>query len=140
MEVQASRILPNGSTSGPTFLAASLNRALAHLHAMDFAGVLTICNSTFPLVREPDLRRTPDRGTARPITQIWLILKGTAETALGHYESALEHLLAARGDMDRPPVVFAWFLRMRLESALTELWLAKCDQAQARRRQKGFFR
>jgi tetratricopeptide (TPR) repeat protein len=111
---------------------ASLNRALVHLYAMDFAGVLAICNSTFPLVREPELRSTPDGGTPRPITRICLILTGTGETALGNYERALEHLLAARANMDRPPVVFAWYWRMSLESALTELWLAKGDLAQAR--------
>jgi hypothetical protein len=50
---------------------------------------------------------------------------------LGNYESALEHLLAAQTIMDRSAVVFAWVLRMPLESALIELWLAKGDLAQA---------
>jgi tetratricopeptide (TPR) repeat protein len=109
-----------------------LNRAWVHLHAMDFAGVLAICNSTLPLVRDPDLRPTPECRTPRPVIRICLILTGTAETALGHYESALEHLLAARADMDPPRIVFDWFWRMPLESALTELWLAKGDLAQAR--------
>jgi hypothetical protein len=61
-----------------------------------------------------------------------LFLTGSAETALGNYEIALEHLLAARGIMDRSAVIFVWIWRMPLESALTELWLAKGDPAQAR--------
>jgi hypothetical protein len=56
-----------------------------------------------------------------------LSLRGSAETALGNYESALEHLLAARAIMDRSAVEFAWVWRMPLESALTELWHAKGD-------------
>ena len=57
---------------------------------------------------------------------------GSAETALGDYESASEHLLAARADMDRPGPTCTWYWRMPLENALTELWLAKGDLAQAR--------
>jgi hypothetical protein len=34
--------------------------------------------------------------------------------------------------MDRSAIIFTWFWRMRLESAFTELWLAKGDLAQAR--------
>jgi tetratricopeptide (TPR) repeat protein len=109
-----------------------LNRAWLHLHAMDFDGALAICNSTLPLVRYPELRPTPDFPIPRPVIRICLILTGTAETALGNYESALEHLLLARADMDPPRIIFDWYWRMPLESALTELWLAKGDLAQAR--------
>jgi tetratricopeptide (TPR) repeat protein len=109
-----------------------LHRAWVHLYAMDFAGALAICNSTLPLVGDPELRLAPPFLTGRPITRICLILAGTAETALGNYESALDHLIATRADMDAPPLVFAWYWRMPLESALTELWLAKGDLAQAR--------
>jgi tetratricopeptide (TPR) repeat protein len=110
-----------------------LHRAYVHLHAMDFAGVLAICDSVLPLVRDPDLRPAPDHPT--PIQSVFrnrLVLAGSAETALGNFESALEHLLAARADMDRSAIIFTWFWRMRLESAFTELWLAKGDLAQAR--------
>jgi tetratricopeptide (TPR) repeat protein len=117
-----------------------LNRAWVHLHAMDFAGALAICNSTLPLVRDPELRPTPDSRTPFPVIRICLILTGTAETALGNYESALEHLLLARADMDPLPIVFAWYWRMPLESALTELWLAKGDLAQARPQAERFLK
>jgi tetratricopeptide (TPR) repeat protein len=111
---------------------ANLNRAWVHLHAMDFAGVLAICNSTLPLVRDPELRLPAECPTPRPVMRLCLFLRGKAETALGNYESALEHLLVARADMDRSATMLAWYHRMQLESALTELWLAKDDLKQAR--------
>jgi len=109
-----------------------LHRACVHLSAMDFAGVLAICDSVLPLVRDPEPRPAPDHPTPIPSAlRNRLILTGSAETALGIYESALEHLLAAQTEMDRQAAIFDWFWRMRLESALTELWLAKGDLAQA---------
>lgn len=104
-----------------------------HLHAMDFAGVLAICDSALPLVRDSELRHAPDHPTPIPSTfRIRLILTGWAQMALGDYESALEHLLAARADMDRLAALFDWYWRIHLESALTDLWLAKGDLARAR--------
>src|SRR5258708_31970022 len=69
-----------------------------------------------------------------------LCLTGAAETALGNYESAFEHLLAARAIMDRSACIFVWIRRMPLESALTELWLAKGDLAQARPQAERFLK
>jgi len=40
--------------------------------------------------------------------------------------------------MDRQAAVFDWYWRMPLESALTELWLAKGDLAQARPQAESF--
>ena len=116
-----------------------LHRAWIHLHAMDFAGVLAICDSALPLVRDPELRPASDLPIPIPSAfRNRLVLAGTAETALGNYESALEHLLAARADVHRPAIIFNWFWRMRLESALTELWLAKGDLAEARTQAETF--
>jgi tetratricopeptide (TPR) repeat protein len=118
-----------------------LNRAWLHLQAMDFAGVLAICDSVLPLVRDPALRPAPEHPTPIPTAfRNRLILTGSAETALGNYESALEHLLAARADMDRLAIICNWFWRIRLESALTELWLAKGDLAQARTHAESFLK
>ena len=110
-----------------------LHRAWVSLHAMDFAGVLAICNYTLPLIRHPAPHPAPDYPTPYPaVLLMCLLLTGSAETALGNYASALEHLLAARALLDRSTVIFVWIWRMPLESALTELWLAKGDLAQAR--------
>jgi hypothetical protein len=58
-----------------------------------------------------------------------LFLAGSAATGLGNYESALEHLSAARAEMERAQVVWDWWWRMPIEAALTELWLVKGDLA-----------
>jgi tetratricopeptide (TPR) repeat protein len=107
--------------------------AWLHLHAMDFAGVMALCNSAVPPVEDPELRTAPDYPAPYRFG-LWkrLFLMGSAETALGDYKSALEHLLVARADMDRPGPTCTWYWRMPLEHALTELWLAKGDLAQAR--------
>ena len=107
--------------------------AWVHLQAMDFAGVLALCNSALLLVKDPELRPGPDYPAPYRFG-LWkrLFLMGAAETALGDYESAREHLLAARADMDRPGPTCTWYWRMPLEHAITELWLAKGDLAQAR--------
>ncbi len=77
--------------------------AWIHLQAMDFSGVLALCSSALPLAGDPEPGTAPDY-TAPYRFGLWkrLFLMGAAETALGNYESALEHLLAARADMDRP--------------------------------------
>jgi len=69
-----------------------------------------------------------------------LFLTGAAETALGNHEIGLERLLAGRAIMDRSAVIFTWIWRMPLESALTELWLAKGDLAQARPQAERFLK
>jgi len=99
--------------------AMRLYQAWLHLHAMDFAGALAICDSAladYPSPRPHNIRTC-------------LFLKGSAETALGNYERTSEYLLMAQAGMDRPAVIFDWYCRLRLESALTELWLAKGDLA-----------
>jgi tetratricopeptide (TPR) repeat protein len=111
--------------------------AWVHLQAMDFTGVLTLCNSArnsaLPLAGDPESGPAADYPAPYRFG-LWkrLFLMGSAETALGDYESALEHLLAARADMERPGPTCTWYWRMPLENALTELWLAKGDLAQAR--------
>ena len=116
-----------------------LYRAWLHLHAMDFAGVLAICDAALPLVRDPELRPAPDYPTPRPHSvRMCMFLKGSAEIALGNHERACEYLLLARAGMDRPAIIFDWNWRLRLESALTELWLAKGDLAQGRPQAESF--
>jgi len=100
-----------------------LYRAWIHLYAMDFPGVLETCSSVLPSFDDP--ARAPWR-------RFCLALVGSAEAASGRYEAAAQHLLAARGEMDRRPVIHDWYCRMMLEGALTELWLAKGDLTRAR--------
>ncbi len=100
-----------------------LYRAWLHLHAMDFAGVLAICEAVLPMVGEPAWSAW---------RRFCLVLAGTAATALGHYECALQYLLTVKDDMERQRVIHDWYCRMLLESALTDLWLAQGDLAQAR--------
>jgi DNA-binding winged helix-turn-helix (wHTH) protein/tetratricopeptide (TPR) repeat protein len=112
--------------------AVQLYRAWVHLYAMDFPGVLAICNS-LPLVGNAEHHSAAEHPTAHTLAfRLCLFLMGSAETALGNYEIAAEHLLLAQADMDRPGVMFAWFWHMLLESALTELWLVKGDLERAR--------
>jgi tetratricopeptide (TPR) repeat protein len=60
-----------------------------------------------------------------------LILKGSAQAALGNFDVALEHLSTARNAMDQQMVIIDWYWRMQLQSGLTELWLAKGDRKRA---------
>ncbi len=103
--------------------ALRLYGAWVHLQAMDFAGVRAICESLLPFVGDRALS---------PWRRLGQVLAASADTALGDYESALEHLLTARDDMDRRMVINDWYCRMPLQSGLTELWLAKGDLPQAR--------
>jgi len=100
-----------------------LYRAWIHLHAMDFPGVLEICDSILPSLGEP---------VRRPWRRFCLALTGSAEAASGRYEAAADHLTTARIEMDGRPVIHDWYCRMLLEQALTDAWLGKGDLKQAR--------
>jgi len=111
-----------------------LNQAWVSLHAMDFSGVLAICQSTLALTRETARRSVTEPPRPHPVVVLAsLFLTGAAETALGNHEKALEDLLAARKIIDRSTLIFVWLWKLPLESAITELWLAKSDVIQARR-------
>jgi DNA-binding winged helix-turn-helix (wHTH) protein/tetratricopeptide (TPR) repeat protein len=100
-----------------------LYRAWVYLHAMDFPGVLEICNPILPSLDEPP---------RRPWRRFCLVLTGAAEAALGRYVAASTQLIAARNEMDRQPVIHDWYIRMMLGQALTDAWLAKGDLTEAR--------
>ncbi len=84
--------------NGDRYRAQTLDlyRAWIHLHAMDFPGVLEICGSVLPSLDDPA------RG---PWRRFCLALAGSAEAASGRFEASAQHLLAARGEMDRRPVI-----------------------------------
>jgi tetratricopeptide (TPR) repeat protein len=113
------------SKNGNDLWAESLRfwRAYLNIQAMDFAGARVICESA--------LRALDDAITA-PDWRAYLAVAGTAEVALGNHERGLEHLSVARREMDRQKVFNDLHTRLLVESALTELWLAKGDIVQAR--------
>ena len=107
--------------------------AWAHLHSMDFEGVLKICETSFPHPENSVV--STESGSSSPFPEearIGLILKGSAQAALGNFDLALEHLLTARNAMDQQMVIIDWYWRMQLQSGLTELLLAKKDLKLAR--------
>lgn len=106
-----------------------LYQAWLHLHAMDFAEVVAICESIVPISVLPE---------RRPWRRLALALAGSAEVALGNRRRALEHLSSARHEMDRQTVIFDWYTRMLIESALTDLWLAQGDIDRAQRHARQF--
>jgi tetratricopeptide (TPR) repeat protein len=108
---------------------SQLYRAWLYIHAMDYGGALSICETLLPLVGEP--ARTYSH-------RLCLILAGAAESGLGNHDRALERLQAASDERDRQKVVLDWYWRMQLESSLTEVWLAKGDLGQARRQAARF--
>ncbi len=99
-----------------------LYRAWIHLHAMDFPGVLEICEAILPSLGEPE---------RRPWRRFCLALTGSAEAASGRYQAAADHLTTARTEMDGRPVIHDWYCRMLLEQALTDAWLEQGDLKQA---------
>ena len=64
--------------------------------SMDSPEVLEICSSVPPSLGEP---------ARRPWRRFCLVVAGSAKAASGSCETALEHLLAARSEMDRRPVI-----------------------------------
>jgi tetratricopeptide (TPR) repeat protein len=104
-----------------------VDKAWLHLHAMDFKGVLEICQSALALLRDPALRSAPPGQLRRA-----LILSGSASAALGDHERALEDFSTAASDMDRQTEFLGWYWRMPLAAGLTELWLVKGDRVRAR--------
>ena len=97
-------------------------KAWVHLTAMDFTGVLNICQSLIPILDAPT-------STAwRRLTQTFA---GIAEMGLGSFDRALTYFLAVRDDMNRSAVTFDWYCQMLLGLGFAELWLAKGDLMRA---------
>jgi DNA-binding winged helix-turn-helix (wHTH) protein/tetratricopeptide (TPR) repeat protein len=111
--------------NGDHYRAKTMQLFLAriHLYALDFAGVLAICESVSPSVDHP--ARTIER-------RLCLALAGLADTALGSHASALERFSRAREEMDRYDVIFSWQVRMMVEHGVTDALLAKGDRRRAR--------
>jgi hypothetical protein len=112
----------------PQARANRLYRAFVRSFALDFAGVLEICEPMLTLLESPsDVR-------------FCSILTASAELNLGNHERAHALLSAAQEHMERQSVVLDWYRRILIESAFTELWLAKGDLAQARLEAESFLK
>ena len=122
-DVKASVAMMNRNGDQFRAQAVEMFDAWVRLHAMDFEAVSATCQSALRLFKDP---------VRSAYSRFCLMLKGQAETGLGNYERALEYLSAARDALDSKTVINTWFLRMHLESAITDLWLSKGDLARAR--------
>jgi DNA-binding winged helix-turn-helix (wHTH) protein len=100
-----------------------IQRSVVSVHAMDFAGVLSICESA---------ARALGDSMPRPAGRIRLAMVGAAEAGLGQHERALEHLTLGLAEMERQMVCIDWWCGLYMESALTELWIDKGALPRAR--------
>jgi hypothetical protein len=100
----------------------SLYRAWVQDFAMDYTGARDLCDALLPLVGD---------SARRPWRRFALTFAGWAEVGLHNHERALEHLLAAKQEMDSHTVINDWYIRMMVQAALTELWLASGDLRRA---------
>jgi DNA-binding winged helix-turn-helix (wHTH) protein/tetratricopeptide (TPR) repeat protein len=97
-------------------------QAWVHIQALDYRGVLAICESTLPSLGDPP---------RSPWSRLCRVLAGSAEAETGNHDRAIAYFSAVKEDMDRNTVIFDWYTKMLLESGIAELWFAKGDLAQA---------
>jgi DNA-binding winged helix-turn-helix (wHTH) protein len=126
---EALRVIKTGVASatknGDYFRSQTLliYQAWVHLQALDFSGVLAICESVLSSLEGS--ARSPWRRLCRALT-------AAAEVATGSYKPAMENLAAVTEEMAQQTVIHDWYSDMLLQSAITELWLAKGDLRRAR--------
>ena len=134
---EALRVINAGVTmatkNGDYYRAQTLliYQAWVHLEALDFNGVLAICESALPSLE--DVARSPWRRLCR-------VLAASAEVAIGNYSRAMENLFAVREEMARHTVIHDWYCGLLLQSCFTELWLAQGDMSKARTESDRFLR
>ncbi|HMD50571.1 MAG TPA: hypothetical protein VKG79_15780 [Bryobacteraceae bacterium] len=97
-----------------------IHTGFIHLFAVDFSGVLAICESILPYVFTPSGIRSCH------------ILMGCAAAALGKHDRAFEHLMKVKEEMERNPMMDDWYQRIPLQSGFLEVRLAKGELSQAR--------
>ena len=119
--------------NGNDYIALWLRVHLAflHLHALDFRGVLRICEPALALLRDPVHRAAGGSPIGFPrMLRNMLICSGSASGALGDYARAVEDFSAASSAMDQQMLLYQYW-QMPLMAGLTELWLANGDRARA---------
>ncbi len=113
-------------------LSSALGRivlAMIHCEAFDFAGASALCQINVPLVRATQVKLAMQRS---------LLTIGVAEMGLGNYDRALEALLEMRALYEDTAAPLAWYWRIYMHGALSELWLARGDVAAARQEAEWF--
>jgi DNA-binding winged helix-turn-helix (wHTH) protein/tetratricopeptide (TPR) repeat protein len=98
-------------------------------HALDFEGVLRNCLPAASL--PPEHYRARAIGDLPLKYRIALIYCGLAEAALGNNATALGHLRAAAGEMERQPVHLDWYWRLALEWGMVNVLIAVGDHPTA---------
>jgi hypothetical protein len=100
----------------------SLYRAWVQNFAMDYTGARDLCDALLPLVGD---------SARRPWRRFALTFAGWAEVGLRNHERALEHLLAAKQELDSHTVINDWYIRIMVLAAFAELRLAQGDLSRA---------
>lgn len=98
-------------------------RAWLNAFAMDFTGALAICESAVRALGDAIVPRS---------RRMYLAVMGTALVGLGRHDRAHQHLSLACDEMDRQRLANDWYTRLLVESALTELSLARGNVQEAR--------
>jgi DNA-binding winged helix-turn-helix (wHTH) protein/tetratricopeptide (TPR) repeat protein len=99
-------------------------QAWLHAYALDYRGVLEIC--------EPALHMLESAEGYRADYRFCCTLIALAELNIGNRERACKLLSATRDDMAGMTLAFDWYYRMPHESVFTEFWLAEGDLTRAR--------
>ena len=110
-----------------------LYQAWIHLFACDFTGAQALCETTFDTGVPVRSSQTP--ALLAPLAaelRIALILMGSAQVGLGHFEWAQEYLSRAHEDLERQQLILGWYWRMPLELARAELAMAQARWPEAR--------
>jgi DNA-binding winged helix-turn-helix (wHTH) protein/tetratricopeptide (TPR) repeat protein len=126
--------ISNLEKNGDEYRASNvrLYGAWAHLHMLDFDGVLRLCASSYPNPERAAHTENPMLGDPIPVdARICLILRGSAKLGAGDLDAALTDLSIAREAMNRQRVILDWYWRMPLHAALAELWLKRGEVEKA---------
>ncbi|HLG16608.1 MAG TPA: AAA family ATPase [Blastocatellia bacterium] len=107
------------------FNVAFANVFLAWLHceAFDYGSASALWKSALPVVRAVP---------AKAAQQRFLVTAAMAETGMGNYDLAQECLMELRSLFQTANLPLAWFWKMPMHCAMSELWLARGDIAAAR--------
>ncbi|AMM18692.1 hypothetical protein AX768_31065 (plasmid) [Burkholderia sp. PAMC 28687] len=91
----------------------------------DHQAALNILDDTVARIKEGNISFSPNEVT------IELVIRGLAQLGLGQVEIALEHLKAARAEMDARDTLTSWYWRLAGEWGMTDALLLTGDLVEA---------